>query len=118
MAESISSTEVFVYTQGVVVPEDIVRVLVHPSITIIPEEAFYKRQKLKQVLDGLLEIGKKAFSECNAMKRIAIPSTVTIIHESAFADCSYLQEIELCEGLREIRREAFSCCHHLNLFTE
>ena len=38
--ESSSNSEVFVYTEGAVVPEDVVRVSVHPSITIIPEEAF------------------------------------------------------------------------------
>ena len=39
MAESSSNTEVFVYTEGAVVPEDVVCVRVHPSVTIIPEDA-------------------------------------------------------------------------------
>jgi len=114
MAEISSNTEVFVYTEGVVVPEDVARVRVHPSITIIPENTFYKRQKLKEVelCEGLLEIGSHAFFDCEELTEIRIPSTVTIIHEKAFFDCFSLQQVEFCEGLREIRSAAF-CCYHL-----
>ena len=113
MAESSSNdTDVFVYTEWAVVPEDVVRVSMHPSVTRISEEAFYKRKKLEVVefCEGLLEIGKKAFMECEALKRITIPSTVTLIGEWAFADCICLLDLELFTGLREIRRMAFCCC--------
>ena len=61
-----NDAEVFIYTEGSVVPDDAVRILVHPSVTIISEEAFYKRRKLEEVelCKGLLEVGKKAFMEC------------------------------------------------------
>jgi len=35
-----NDTEVFVYTEGIEVPEDVVRVRVHPSVTVIPRGAF------------------------------------------------------------------------------
>ena len=111
MAEE-SNTEVFIYTEGAVVPEDVVRVRVHPSITKIPEEAFYKRQKLKEVelCEGLLEIGTKAFMDCWELKRITIPSTITII-ESAFDRCIKLLGVELFEGsLEKIGKAAFNNC--------
>ena len=34
--EDINNAEVFVYTEGVEVPEEVVRVRVHPSVTVIP----------------------------------------------------------------------------------
>ena len=45
MAEE-GNTELFIYTQGALVPEDVVRVRVHPSVTVIPGNAFYMRQQL------------------------------------------------------------------------
>ena len=59
MAEdSSNNADVFVYTEGSVVPHDVVRVRVHPSVTVIPEKAFQRREKLVEVelCDGLLEI--------------------------------------------------------------
>jgi len=108
-----SNTEVFVYTEGISVPQDVVRVRVHPSVTVIPEGAFYERKKLEEVelCEGLLEIGKQAFFQCDLLTKITtIPSTVTVIHESAFAECFSLQEVKFCEGLREMKRRAFDCC--------
>ena len=107
-----SNTELFVYTEGAVVPEDVVRVRVHPSVTVIPENAFSQREKLEEVelCDGLLEIGQYAFHKCNSLKSIAIPSTVTIIHRHAFSYCLKLEEVELCDGLQTIENRAFYRC--------
>jgi len=78
---------VFIYTEGVEVPMNVVRVRVHPSVTVIPEKAFKERTKLEEVelCEGLLEIGAQAFEYCNKLKRINIPSTVAIIEGWAFA---------------------------------
>ena len=64
MAEE-SNTEVFVYTDGVEVPEDVVRVRVHPSVRVISNSAFARRQKLEEVelCEGLLKIGQYVFFE-------------------------------------------------------
>jgi len=107
-----NNTEVFIYTEGAVVPQDVVRVRVHPSVTIIPEKAFLKRHKLEAVelCEGLLEIYNRAFSECEALKRINIPSTVTKIGEYAFERCEQLEELELYDGLLEIGQYAFNYC--------
>ena len=114
MAEE-SNTEVFVYTEGVVVPHDVVRVRVHPSVTVIPAEAFSWRRNLEEVqlCQGLLEIGREAFRKASALKQISIPSTVTRIGGSAFYDCDKLKEVELCDGLLEIGRLAFYQCKSL-----
>ena len=49
MAEDNNRSGVFVYTEGAAVPHDVVRVRVHPSVTVIPEHAFYNRRKLEEV---------------------------------------------------------------------
>ena len=56
--------DIFVYMGGdMSVPRDVVRCRVHPSVTVIPDEAFESRRLLEEVklCDGLLEIGKGAF---------------------------------------------------------
>ena len=77
---STNNTEVFVYTERAVIPDDVVRVRVHPSVTVIPERAFDYRKKLEEVelCEGLLEIHNRAFMHCT-LTRIKIPSTVTRI---------------------------------------
>ena len=97
MADEISSnnTEVFVYTEGAVVPDDVVRIRVHPSVTIISEEAFYKRRKLEEVelCEGLLEVGKKAFMECDVMRKLELYEGLLQIGDWAFYGCKSLEYI-------------------------
>ena len=86
-----SSTEVFVYMGGdMVVPLDVVRVRVHPSVTVIPQRAFKERFQLEEVelCEGLLEIGEFAFYCCKSLRHIIIPSTVTVIRQ--YEVCSKL----------------------------
>ena len=112
--EASNNAEVFMYTEGVSVPHDVVRARVHPSVTVIPSKAFQRCDKLEEVelCEGLLEIGNDAFYQCVALKRIAIPSTVTTIQEWAFYSCIALEGIELC-GLVEIGEAAFLGCKAL-----
>ena len=107
-----NNTEVFVYTEGVVVPEDVVRVRVHPSVNIIGSHAFSFCTKLEEIelCEGILEIEEKAFCKCTSLKRINIPSTITAIHRGAFQFCYALEEVEFCNGLLEIRQYAFNYC--------
>ena len=99
-----------------VVPQDVVRVRVHPSVTVIPEKAFYQQRKLEEVelCEGLLEIGSNAFggswTKSCVFKRIRIPSSVKVIGSNAFYYCKKLETVELCEGLLEIGEHAFSQC--------
>ena len=111
-----NNEEVFVYMGGdMIVPRDVVRVRVHPSVTVIPNDAFDECVKLEDVefCEGLLEIGKGAFHACTSLKGIKIPSTVTVICGRAFVYCSGLEEVELSEGLQEIREAAFFSCYRL-----
>ena len=94
--------EVFVYmgAGGPAVPMDVVRSRVHPSVTVIPDEAFQDREKLEEIefCEGIVRIGERLFNNCKSLKRFKVPSTVTAIGEYAFADgifigqyhCSFL----------------------------
>lgn len=108
-----NNTEVFVYTEGAVVPQDVVRVRVDPSVTVISRNAFrgYKA-KLEEVelCEGLLEIGEMAFYGCGSLKQIQIPSTTRKIGDLAFEACYKLEVVLFCEGLQEIGEEAFAHC--------
>ena len=110
-----NADDVFTYTTGSIVPDDVVRVRVHPSVTVIPANAFMDRRKLEEVElpDGLLEIGLCAFQQCSTLKRMKIPSTLRKIGVGAFMLCIKLEEVELCEGLLEIGNSAFSKCKGL-----
>ena len=111
MAEEISSNTDFIYTEGAVIPEDIVRVRVHPSVTIIPRRAFYNRFKLEEVelCEGLLEIRAQAFMYCTALTNIPIPTTLKQIGDQAFSGGVQIPQIRLPDGLESIGRYAFAC---------
>ena len=78
MASNATDTEVFVYTGegGAVIPRDVVRVRVDPSVRSIPANAFCERKKLAEVAlcEGLVEIGYAAFAWCGlSITKIVIP---------------------------------------------
>ena len=115
------NNETFIYMGGdMVVPQDIVRVRVHPSVTVIPGRAFNQRFKLEEIelCEGLLEIGTSAFGmswgdEGSSLKQVSIPSSVKVIGDWAFNHCEKLEKVILCEGLLEIGSHAFSHCSAL-----
>lgn len=106
------AADVFLYTAGAVVPKDVVRVRVDPSVTTIPSNAFTHRMKLEQVelCEGLQEIGGYSFNHCRSLKNINIPSTVTKIGVGAFAYCTQLHEVEFGVRLEVIRPSSFEDC--------
>lgn len=90
------------------VPDDVVHVRVHPSVTEIPYEAFKYRTKLEvvELCEGLLEIGIRAFENCSSLRCIKIPSTVKTIREHCFHDTS-LSSVGLHDGVKTIEEWAF-----------
>jgi len=107
--------DVFVYNGVDEVPEDVAHVRVDPSVTVIPQSAFYNRRQLEQVElpEGLIRIGSKAFKDCISLDRINIPSTVEEIRDYAFQGCKKLDGIILPSGLRILEERAFNSCKSL-----
>jgi hypothetical protein len=86
-----NATDVFVYTgEGVVVPDDVVRVRIDPSVLVIPEHAFCQQCKLEtiELHDGIREIGYDAFINCRALTKLHLSDGVERIGSSAFYACN------------------------------
>ena len=118
MSSNSTDTEVFVYTGevGAVVPQDVVRVLVDPSVTSIPDNAFQIRRKLAEVelCEGLVEIGKESFGCCDqSITKINIPNSLRRINDCAFL-YSLRTPIRLHDGIESIGEAAFFGCIFTN----
>jgi hypothetical protein len=110
--------EIFVYTgaSGAIVPQDVVRVRVDPSVTSIPAQAFYPRKKLVEVelCEGLVEIGEGAFQYCDhSITTINIPNSLRRICNRAFS-FALQTPIRLHDDIESIGDNAFSVCVFTN----
>jgi hypothetical protein len=113
-----NDTEVFIYTGegGAVVPQDVVRVRVDPSVRSIHDRAFYGRNKLTDVelCEGLVEIGEQSFSWClRSITKINIPNSLRRINDFAF-DNSLRCTIRLHDGIESIGGYSFAACIFTN----
>lgn len=109
----------FVYREGDAVPLHVDRVVLHPSVKVIPPHAFSGRRRLRDVVlnEGLAEIGVNAFRDCISLPRVDCPSTLVRIRSGAFAFCSSLTVVALPgRGLEEIGAQAFLYCASLGRF--
>ncbi|KAL3931760.1 MAG: hypothetical protein SGBAC_011155 [Bacillariaceae sp.] len=111
------------------VPKDLVKVLIHPSVKIIPNGTFSKCERLQEIQFGfsnnssigkqngsccaLEVIGESAFSRCISLKNVALPKSLKWIRKSAFEGCLTLMSVELCHGLARIDDRAFGDCYGL-----
>ena len=62
------------------------------------------------IREGAKVIEKKAFSECNSLKSVIIPNSVTIIEEWAFLGCCSLRSIDIPDSVTKMGVSAFSYC--------
>lgn len=65
------------------------------------------------VPEGIVEIGKEAFSGCKQLVRVVLPESLTMIGENAFSGCEQLEDIVIPEGVAKIGKCAFSDCKQL-----
>lgn len=63
------------------------------------------------------EVSDQAFLECEDLRSVTIPDSVTIIGDEAFGSCRGITEIHLPKGLVSIGEYAFSYCLRLNSIT-
>jgi hypothetical protein len=135
-----NTTDVFVYTgigEGAVVPKDVVRVRIDPSVLVIPEHAFFQQCKLEtiELHDGIREIGEYAFINCRALTKLHLSNGVERIGHSAFVWCKFtkfrspplvtripggmirrctgLFSLELPEIIIQVEQNAFGWCFSL-----
>ncbi len=72
---------------------------------VFPEATRYRIRSV-HLPDSLLMIGRNAFSRCENLEEVNIPSRIMTIQEGTFLNTG-LKHIDLPEGLREIGRYAF-----------
>jgi hypothetical protein len=116
MSSNATDAEVFIYT-GNDVPQDVVRVRVDPSVTSIPDQAFYERIMLAEVelCEGLVEIGEDAFGHCgHSITKINIPNSLRRIGNCAFHSSLRRCPIHLHDGIESIGEYAFARCIFTN----
>ena len=101
--------DVFIYTWegGAVVPDDVARVRVDASVTLIPANAFGRRIKLTEVelCEGLIEIGHRSFELCDhSITKINIPTSLRRINDYAFRH-SLRCTIRLHDGIETLEKK-------------
>ncbi len=87
-----NAADVFVYTGGgAVVPNDVVRVKIDPSVRVIPSRAFLQKPKLQEVelYNGLREIGERSFFFCTALTQVHVSDGVESIRCNTFYRCNF-----------------------------
>ncbi len=86
-----------------------VNVLVEGDIEIIGKNAFRDFTAIKkvEVTSPLITVDEYAFSGCTALEEITLPDTLLTIEQYAFADCSAVKSFEFPPKLREISAWAF-----------
>lgn len=84
-------------------------------VTEIADEAFVGNTKTADLIinEGIVRIGKNAFSGCTGMRLAYCPHSLEVIDEGAFASCSKLNRIYLGRGIRQIGKDAFDGCTNL-----
>lgn len=66
-----------------------------------------------EIADGLETIGQEAFSNCEQLSRISLPSTLVTIESSAFNNCRRLAGITIPASVKTIGNNALSGCYNL-----
>ena len=77
--------------EGAVVPEDVVRVRIDPTVLVIPRRAFARLAQLEEVQlsDGVRSIGNAAFYMCKALMKVHVSDGVESIGGGAFFCCNF-----------------------------
>lgn len=87
-------------------------VTISNSVTSLGNYAFYSCTKLKEVVfeenSKITELPISVFEQCNILKNVDIPSSVTVIKESAFDSCKSIENIVIPRTVKKIGYRAFA----------
>lgn len=84
------------------------------SLEIIEEEAFQECEKLKEIeIPGSVTIGDRAFDSCTSLRRLTLHNGIKTIGEEAFTNCESLTEIEIPGSITSIGERIFQGCKSL-----
>lgn len=99
----------------VVIPKSVKSGGVKYSVTRIAEGAFSGCETLRSVTipSTVKVIETEAFAACPALTKVVLPTSLKSIPEGAFRHCGMLREVNIPEGVRRIDSKAFSECSAL-----
>ncbi len=85
------------------------------SITIDGYTGDTAKLAIPDEIDGhtVKYIGKEAFANDSALKKVIIPDSVEVVHDYAFSTCVNLKTVEFSRNLKEIGLGAFFGCTSL-----
>ena len=104
------------YTKNLYLNDTLLTNLVIPNgVTEIKKEAFCDCESLQSVIipNSVKIIGEDAFNRCIALKNVTIGNSVEIIGEHAFCNCLALKSIKIPDSVKRIGEYAFSSCETL-----
>ena len=87
------------------------------AVTKINDKAFSDNTNLTAVTlpESVVTLGSDAFSGCQSLKTIKIPSKVTAIPDRCFVSCTSLESVIIPEGVTTLGLYAFSNCRFKTL---
>lgn len=85
-------------------------------VTKIGEAAFHNCDKLKSIIipESVTVLKSSAFVECDSLERVNIPNNVTSLN-ATFGMCSSLRKIKISNNVISIN-QAFAFCNNLNIY--
>ena len=96
-------------------PSDTTEVILHPSVIVIKEDAFWNCKSLVRVAitDAITRIEYRAFKGCDSLRCILLSRNLESIGTEAFQDCESLQSVFLPPTVTHIADRAFADCKSL-----
>ena len=87
-----------------------------PMAKRITKEKQIFRAKIEEVVipEGVKKIGRCAFSDCKALRKITLPNSLNVIGDYCFLNCENLEEIATCNIDIGIGYHALEGCNKLN----
>lgn len=83
------------------------------NATPLPWESLKDSIRCVEIKDGVTNIAKNAFSQCNNLEEAIIADTVTVIDNMAFDSCVNLKKVKMSGKLKAINYSAFFNCRAL-----
>ena len=118
----ICKSDTYIYEEGALFSKDMSVLIsyfykgtsysVPNGVVLIGKSAFSCFRRLTEVIipDSVKEIGDWAFSGCTSLKYISIPPTITNIGCQAFFNCKSLTQIKIPESILQIGNDVFGAC--------
>ena len=103
------------FTEDLYIQGELVEEVKITTATKIGACAFYNCQSIKsiEIPDSVTSIGDGAFGGCSSLTSIVIPDSVTSIGDNAFSSCASVTSIEIPDSVTSIGSSAFYNCSSL-----